>query len=51
MQFAQVWAFRDRQAIRMDMYSNAAEALEAAGLREARSERPERQPFSISSIR
>lgn len=31
MHFAQVWAFRDEQAIRMDMYSSLDEALEAAG--------------------
>ena len=34
MQLAQVWAFRDGQAIRMEMYSSLDEALEAAGLRE-----------------
>ena len=32
MRFAQVWSFRDGQAIRMQMYSSVAEALEAAGL-------------------
>jgi ketosteroid isomerase-like protein len=34
MRFAQVWSFRDGQAIRMQMYSNVDEALEAAGLKE-----------------
>ena len=34
MRFAQVWSFRDGQAIRMQMYSNVEEALEAAGLSE-----------------
>ena len=36
MRFAQVWTFRDRQTIRMEMYANPDEALEAAGLREAK---------------
>jgi ketosteroid isomerase-like protein len=34
MRFAQVWSFRDGQAIRMQMYASVAEALEAAGLSE-----------------
>ena len=34
MHFAQVWTFRDGQAIRMEMYSSVDEAREAAGLRE-----------------
>jgi hypothetical protein len=34
MRFAQVWSFRDVQAIRMQMYSSVYEALEAAGLSE-----------------
>ncbi len=34
MRFAQVWTFRDGQAIRMQMYASVDEALEAAGLRE-----------------
>ena len=34
MRFAQVWSFRDGQAIRMQMYANVDEALEAAGLSE-----------------
>ena len=34
MRFAQVWSFRDGQAIRMQMYSSVDEALEAAGLSE-----------------
>ncbi len=34
MRFAQVWSFRDGQAIRMQMYLNVDEALEAAGLQE-----------------
>ncbi len=33
MRFAQVWTFRDGQAIRMDMYASPDEALEAVGLR------------------
>ena len=32
MRFAQVWSFRDGQAIRMQMYASVDEALEAAGL-------------------
>jgi ketosteroid isomerase-like protein len=32
MQFAQVWTLRDGKEARMDMYSDPAEALEAAGL-------------------
>jgi ketosteroid isomerase-like protein len=32
MRFAQVWSFRDGQAIRMQMYANVDEALEAVGL-------------------
>jgi uncharacterized protein len=32
MRFAQVWSFRDGQAVRMQMYADAEEALEAAGL-------------------
>ena len=32
--FAQVWTHRDGRAARMDMYSDPAEALEAAGLSE-----------------
>ena len=32
MRFAQVWAFRDGQAIRMQMYASVEEALEVAGL-------------------
>ena len=31
MRFAQVWSFRDGQAIRMEMYANVDEAFEAAG--------------------
>jgi ketosteroid isomerase-like protein len=31
MRFAPVWTFRDGQAIRMQMYANPDEALEAAG--------------------
>jgi len=31
--FAQVWTLRDGKQIRMEMYSNPEEALEAAGLR------------------
>ena len=34
MSFAQVWIIRDGKAARMEMYSDPAEALEAAGLRE-----------------
>jgi ketosteroid isomerase-like protein len=34
MSFAQVWTLRDGKQARMDMYSDRAEALEAAGLRE-----------------
>jgi ketosteroid isomerase-like protein len=34
MRFAQVWTFRDGLIARMEMYSNRAKALEAAGLRE-----------------
>ena len=34
MRFAQVWTFRDGQAIRMQMYANVEEALEAVGLSE-----------------
>ena len=34
MRFAQVWSFRDGQAIRMQMYSSVDDALEAAGLSE-----------------
>jgi ketosteroid isomerase-like protein len=34
MHFAQVWTFRDGKAARMEMYSDPAEALEAAGLRD-----------------
>ena len=34
MRFAQVWSFRDGQAIRMQMYASVDEALEAAGLSE-----------------
>jgi ketosteroid isomerase-like protein len=34
MPFAQVWTFRDGLVTRMEMYSDRAEALEAAGLRE-----------------
>jgi ketosteroid isomerase-like protein len=34
MRFAQVWTFRDGLIARMEMYSERAEALEAAGLRE-----------------
>ena len=34
MRFAQVWSFRDGQAIRMQMYASVADALEAAGLSE-----------------
>jgi len=33
MHFAQVWTLRDGKQIRMEMYSNPEEALEAAGLR------------------
>jgi ketosteroid isomerase-like protein len=33
MHFAQVWTFRDGQAIRMEMYSSLNEGREAAGLR------------------
>ncbi len=32
MRFAQVWSFREAQAIRMQMYASVDEALEAAGL-------------------
>jgi ketosteroid isomerase-like protein len=32
MYFAQVWTLRDGKVSRMDMYSDRAEALEAAGL-------------------
>ena len=32
MRFAQVWTFREGQAIRMEMYASVDEALEAAGL-------------------
>ena len=32
MRFAQVWSLRDGQAIRMQMYSSVAAALEAVGL-------------------
>jgi ketosteroid isomerase-like protein len=32
MRFAQVWTFRDGQAVRMEMYASPDEALEAAGL-------------------
>jgi ketosteroid isomerase-like protein len=34
MFFAQVWTLRDGKEARMEMYSDAAEALEAAGLSE-----------------
>ncbi len=34
MRFAQVWTFRDGQAIRMQMYASVDEALQAAGLSE-----------------
>jgi ketosteroid isomerase-like protein len=34
MSFAQVWTVRDGRQARMDMYSDRAEALEAAGLTE-----------------
>jgi ketosteroid isomerase-like protein len=34
MRFAQVWTFRDGVIARMEMYSDRAEALKAAGLRE-----------------
>ena len=34
MRFAQVWTFRDGQAVRMEMYKNVEEALEAVVLRE-----------------
>jgi hypothetical protein len=34
MRFAQVWSFRDAQAIRMQMYARVDEALEATGLQE-----------------
>ena len=34
MRFAQVWSFRDGQAIRMQMYASVDEALEAVGLSE-----------------
>jgi ketosteroid isomerase-like protein len=34
MDFAQVWSVRDGKQIRMDMYADPAEALEAVGLRE-----------------
>ena len=34
MRFAQVWTFRNARAIRMEMYANPDEALEAVGLRE-----------------
>ena len=34
MRFAQVWTFRDGQAIRMQMYAHPDEALEAVGLSE-----------------
>jgi ketosteroid isomerase-like protein len=34
MRFAMVWTFRDRLAVRMEMYASRNEALEAAGLRE-----------------
>ena len=32
MRFAQVWSFRDRQAIRMEMYASVDEALAEVGL-------------------
>jgi ketosteroid isomerase-like protein len=32
MSFAQVWTLRDGKEARMDMYSDVAEALEAAGV-------------------
>ena len=32
MHFAQVWTLRDGQGIRMEMYANTDEALEAVGL-------------------
>jgi ketosteroid isomerase-like protein len=32
MRFAQVWTFRDGQAIRMQMYASPEEAITAAGL-------------------
>ena len=34
MRFAQVWTFKDGQGIRMQMYANPDEALEAVGLSE-----------------
>jgi len=34
MRFAQVWSFRNGHAMRMEMYSNVDEALEAAGMSE-----------------
>jgi ketosteroid isomerase-like protein len=32
MRFAQVWTFRDGQAIRMQMYASVVDVLEAVGL-------------------
>ena len=34
LRFGQVWSFRDTKAIRLDLYYEPSEALEAAGLRE-----------------
>ena len=34
MRFAQVWTFRDGQAIRMQMYASPEEAFKAVGLSE-----------------
>jgi ketosteroid isomerase-like protein len=34
MRFAMLWTFRDGLAVRMEMYADPNEALEAAGLRE-----------------
>jgi hypothetical protein len=36
MRFAQVWTLRDGEGIRMELYANVEEALEALGLSELR---------------
>jgi uncharacterized protein len=42
MSFAQVWTFRDGQAIRMQMYANPDEALETVGCGSRAEHRPGR---------
>ena len=40
MSFAQIWTLRDGKRTRMEMYSDPAEALQAAGLSESRVQPP-----------